>query len=135
MGKVLFKFCSGEGARAILKGNTIFVTSLLDLNDPFEMRPAWTDAHENRFVQDQQMRSNLSAGMPVMGAFAGGKLRQIGTMPYIPPERPLPVESQRGISDLHNSKVFEVLHSQYRVLSLVGDLFDLEKETSESDPH
>jgi hypothetical protein len=27
-------------------GNSIFITSPLDLNDPFEMRPAWTDEHE-----------------------------------------------------------------------------------------
>jgi hypothetical protein len=57
MANVLFKFCSGAGAISILKGNSIFITSPLDLNDPFEMRPGWTDEHQNRHFQDEQLRS------------------------------------------------------------------------------
>lgn len=135
MPKVLFKFCSGDGAGHILRRNEIFVTSPLDLNDPFEMRPAWTEEHEKRFLQDQQMGSNLTAGFPVMVAMEGGKLKPAGIMPYIPPRKPSPVDSQRGTSDMYNAGPFRFLHSQYRVFSLVGDLFDLAMEEGESDFH
>lgn len=135
MQKVLFKFCSGDGAVNILNGNAIFVTSPLDLNDPFEMRPAWTGEHERRFYQDQLTRSKMIAGLPVMAAVKGGKLKPAGAMPYISPQPPSTVEHQHGTSDGHNAGPFQVLHSQFRVLSLVGDLFDLGKGEGESDIH
>lgn len=133
MANVLFKFCSGAGAISILKGNSIFITSPLDLNDPFEMRPAWTDQHEQRHFQDEQLRSQKMAGMPIQVAVGEGKLKQAGTMPYFPPQKLGPVESHRGTSDLHNTQVFDKLHSKFRVLSLVGDLFDIAKGEGESD--
>jgi hypothetical protein len=111
----------------------MFVTSPLDLNDPFEMRPAWSEEHEKRFFQDQQMRSDLTAGLPMMAAVAGGELRPAGVMPHISPQQPSSVESQRETSDGHNAGPFRVLHSQFRVLSLVGGLFDLAMEEGESD--
>src|SRR5258706_187178 len=135
MGKVLFKFCSASGAAAILKGNAIFVTSPLDLNDPFEMRPGWTDDHEARFSRDQGIRSRLAEGAPILAAVANDQLQPCGTMPFIPPYEPTPVDSQRGIADSHNSEVFRDLHSHFRILSLVGDLFDLADGRGESDAH
>lgn len=134
MANILFKFCSGAGAVSILKGNSIFVTSPLDLNDPFEMRPAWTDEHQKRHFQDEQLRSQMAVGMPLHIATGDG-LKPVGTMPYFPPQQLGPVESHRGISDQHNSLVFGFLHSKFRILSLVDGLFDLASEEGESDTH
>src|SRR4051794_17155942 len=60
----LFKFCHADGAEKILGFESLFITSPLDLNDPFEMRPAWTDAHESRFFRDQETRNRLAEGVP-----------------------------------------------------------------------
>jgi hypothetical protein len=98
------------------------------------MRPAWTDDHEQRHFQDEQMRSNSTAGMPLLVATKEG-LKPGGRMPYLTPQSPTPVESQRGTADMHNSKVFRVLHAEFRVLSLVSDLFNLANEGGESDVH
>ena len=133
MPKALFKFSSGSGAVDILDGGSIFITSPLDMNDPFEMRPAWTNAHQARFRQDEQRRSEMTRGMPVMVATEGGKLVPGGTMPYIPPSPQTDVESQRGIADMHNDLVFARLHGQFRVLSLVASLFPLDAKGGESD--
>lgn len=135
MSNILFKFCSGAGAVSILKGNSIFVTSPLDLNDPFEMRPAWTDQHQQRHFQDELLGRQMTAGMPIHVVVDEGKLKQAGTMPYIPPQQLDPVESHRGIADGHNAQVFDELHSKFRILSLVGNLFDLTKQEGESDVH
>jgi hypothetical protein len=132
MANVLFKFCSGAGAISILKGNSIFITSPLDLNDPFEMRPGWTDEHQKRHFQDEQLRSQMAVGMPLHIATGDG-LKPVGTMPYFPPQQLGPVESHRGISDQHNSLVFGFLHSKFRILSLVDDLFDIANGEGESD--
>ena len=132
MAKILFKFCSSAGAISILKGNSIFITSPLDLNDPFEMRPGWTDEHQKRHFQDEQLGRQMTAGMPLHVATSDG-LKPVGTMPYFPPQELGPVESHRGISDQHNSSVFNFLHSKFRVLSLVADLFDIAKHEGESD--
>ena len=132
MAKILFKFCSGVGAISILKGNSIFITSPLDLNDPFEMRPGWTDEHQKRHFQDEQLRSQMTAGMPLHVATVDG-LKPVGAMPYFVPQQLGPVESHRGISDRHNSLVFDLLHSRFRILSLVDGLFDLTNGEGESD--
>lgn len=133
MANVLFKFCAGAGAVSILKGNSIFITSPLDLNDPFEMRPGWTDQHQQRHFQDEQLRSQMTAGLPMHATVGGGIIKQVGTMPYSSPQQLGPVESHRGISDLHNSQVFVFLHSKFRILSLVSGLFDLGNGEGESD--
>jgi hypothetical protein len=132
MANVLFKFCSGAGAISILKGNSVFITSPLDLNDPFEMRPSWTDEHQKRHFQDEQLRSQMAVGMPLHIATSDG-LKPVGTMPYFQPQQLGPVESHRGISDQHNSLVFGFLHSKFRILSLVDNLFDIAKGEGESD--
>ena len=103
------------------------------MNDPFEMRPAWTNAHQARFQQDEQRRSEMTRGVPVMVATEGGKLVPGGTMPYIPPPPQTDVESQRGIADMHNEMVFSRLHGEFRVLSLVSSLFQLGTQGGESD--
>lgn len=132
MANVLFKFCSGAGAISILKDNSIFITSPLDLNDPFEMRPGWTDEHQKRHFQDEQLRSQMAVGMPLHIATNDG-LKPVGTMPYFPPQQLGSVESHRGIADQYNSLVFGFLHSKFRILSLVEDLFEITNGEGESD--
>jgi Protein of unknown function (DUF2971) len=120
--KLLFKFCSAECAAAILEHNQIFITSPLDLNDPFEMRPGWTDEHASRQNLNEQMRTALTTGMPVFSARTEGPVH-IGQMPQLEVQPPMNVESQRGIADGLNEQVFEILHQHFRVLSLVSELF------------
>jgi hypothetical protein len=119
----LFKFCSADSAVAILEHGQIFITSPLDLNDPFEMRPGWTEEHEARQHLNEQMQSELTAGMPVFAAMADGSPLPIGSMPRLEVRSPMEVESQRGIADGLNQKAFEILHRHFRVLSLVSELF------------
>jgi len=133
MTAVLFKFCSGDSGVRILKGHSVFVTSPLDLNDPFEMRPGWTDNHEQRFAADQHLRSKLTAGSPACVVLANDMLHPIGRMPFLDPQPPTPVESHRGIADRHNSQIFRCLHLRFRILSLVSHLFDLSEGQGESD--
>jgi hypothetical protein len=59
----LCKFGNADGAAKILEFNTIFITSPLDLNDPFEMRPAWTNTHELEQFEERQIRDQLMAAM------------------------------------------------------------------------
>lgn len=128
----LFKFCSAAGCAAILRDKRIFVTSPLDLNDPFEMRPAWTDAHEERFHQDQQKRNDSVAGKPLFVALEGGNVLRSGTMPRMTEPSPIPVDNHRGTSDTHNQRVFEVLHKSFRILSLSAGILDIETSSEES---
>src|SRR5438477_8195375 len=102
----LFKFCTASGAIKILEGNSIFITSPLDLNDPFEMRPAWTGEHEARRHENERLRSELTQGIPLFVAANGDELIPGGKMPYVPPHPKLDVESMIGISDHLNEGVF-----------------------------
>ena len=121
----LFKFCSAAGAASILTRGEIFITSPLDLNDPFEMRPGWTAEHEERRHLNEQRRSTLTAGMPMFAAMADGPPVYMGPTPQEQPQPAMDVESQRGISDGLNQRAFKILHERFRVLSLVSGLFDL----------
>jgi hypothetical protein len=112
---IFFKFCSGDGAAAILGTNSIFVTSPLDLNDPFEMRPAWTDDHVKRAKQDEELRSQLT-GFPSLSSHPDTS-----------------VETHRGLADMNNALIFRELHRRFRVLSLVRGLFDFSDQSKESD--
>ena len=111
----LFKFCSADSAKGILENNCVFVTSPLDLNDPFEMRPAWTADHEHRRYLNEQKRDKLMALAPHET------------------QMPMDVKSQRGIADGLLGPAFEILHERFRVLSLVGGLFALAGNDGESD--
>ena len=133
--KTVFKFCTAGGGAAILRSRSLFITSPLDLNDPFEMRPAWTDAHEQRHHEDQETRNKMTDGMPILAAMEGGKLQRIGTMPKLAEKPTTPVEHQLGIADMHNEGVFRLLHEHYRVLSFSTGILNLEKSHDVSDEH
>jgi hypothetical protein len=128
----LFKFCNGTGGAAILKERSVFITSPLDLNDPFEMRPAWTDAHAKRHHDDQETRNRKFAGKPMFVAMSDG-LRPSGRTPLLKEPAVTPVENQLGIADMHNERVFRTLHDQYRVLSFSTGVLDVERSHDVSD--
>lgn len=129
----LCKFCTAQGAEKVLAGNTIFITSPLDLNDPFEMRPAWTNEHELDQYENQQIRSTLVTGMPLYVCTEKGLVKG-GTMPLLKVEPPAPVDDQIGIADRYNKFVFDALHSRFRVLSLVPSVVDLSNTLTKSTP-
>jgi hypothetical protein len=111
----LCKFGSADGAAKVLEFGSVFITSPLDLNDPFEMRPAWTNTHELEQFEERQMRNQLTGGM--FGA-----------------EPPVPVDNQIGLSDHYNERVFRDLHERFRVLSLLPSIIDIEKNHAVSKP-
>lgn len=132
---VLFKFCTAVGGIAILQNRSLFITSPLDLNDPFEMRPAWTDAHAQRHHEDQELRNKMMAGRPIHVEAEDGTLARICNMPQFEEQPLVPVEHQLGIADRHNEGVFRLLHEHYRVLSFSTGILDLEKSHDVSDEH
>lgn len=115
----------------MLGRNTVFVTSPLDLNDPFEMRPAWTEDHEQRRFEDETSLAELTSGWPVITPSTDGKLEYVGTNERSV-QPPVSVERQFGIADHHNQLVFSEFHRTYRILSLVDALFDVEDPWAES---
>ena len=133
MPKALFKFSTAAGALAVMEYNSVFVTSPLDLNDPFEMRPAWTNEHEQRDFRNRLNIAKMTEGAPLFIAMQGDKAVRGGTMPFLEPHAAVDVETQRGVADTHNSQIFRQLHHEYRVLSFAGSLFDLAAGGGESD--
>ena len=131
----VFKFCTAVGGIAILQNRSLFITSPLDLNDPFEMRPAWTDEHAQRHHEDQVRRNNMMAGTPLLAPMQDGTVCRIGTMPLLEAQALGPVEHQLGIADMHNKRVFRLLHKHYRVLSFSTGILDIEKSHDVSDEH
>lgn len=105
----------------------------MDLNDPFEMRPAWTDAHEKRRHEDEARKNEMLEGIPVLAAMKDGTAPCIGTMPKRTQKPVTSVESHRGIADGLNGHVFQLLHNHYRVLSFSTGILDLENSHAESD--
>ena len=109
MTDTLFKFATAKGAIEILKKGKIFVTSPLDLNDPFEMRPAMLDDKQQdlkRFLEKQG------------GSFSSMDKNYINRT--------------FGLSDRDNKTVFKKLHERFRVLSWVSGLMNPEKNYDES---
>lgn len=128
----LFKFCTSEGAKAVLSSKSIFITSPLDLNDPFEMRPAWTDEHERRHIEDQEIRNSFMENAPVVMITGDNRLRPIMNLPKLIEQPPAPVANHRGIADTHHTNVFSVLHARYRVLSFATGILDAEADKTSS---
>lgn len=111
----------------------MFVTSPLDLNDPFEMRPAWTTTHEKRFHANQLNRSEMTTGMPLLLCTEAGLVDSGQLLPAIEADPLIDVEQQRGISDSHNAVVFRHLHAKYRILSFVSGLMPEEQPEFEAE--
>jgi hypothetical protein len=127
------KFCTAQGAAKILSGNSIFITSPLDLNDPFEMRPAWRKEHEENQFKERLIRKELTSGVPLFACTENG-LAPIGTMPALAVKPPIPPNDQIGLSDNYNLRVFEVLQRYFRVLSLVPLVVDISQNLTISEP-
>jgi hypothetical protein len=129
--RTAFKFCSAAGGAAILRNQSLFITGRLDLNDPFEMRPAWTDAHEQRHREDRELRNAMMAGAPIFLA-TESRPQLIGQMPKLEEQPTMPVDSHRGIADRHNGEVFRLLHGRFRVLSFATGILEIGKCHAES---
>ena len=127
----VFKFCSAAGGAAILRHQSLFITGPLDLNDPFEMRPAWTDAHEQRHREDRELRNKMMACSPLFLATESG-LKPMGRMHRLEEQPSTPVDSHRGIADTHNAEVFRLLHERFRVLSFATGILEIGKSHAES---
>lgn len=115
----------------ILKYNSMFITSPLDLNDPFEMRPAWTNDHEARFRANQLRLDDLKAGSPILVCTEQGVVDSGQVFQPPVPDPLMDVEHQLGIADGHNGQVFEHMHAKYRILSLVADLMPTSSQVEE----
>ena len=76
----MFKFSSADGVIKVLQYKSIFVTSPLDLNNPFEMRPAWTQGHVDRYRDNENYRSQMMAGVPISPVTDDGEIHFSGTM-------------------------------------------------------
>lgn len=121
------KFSRAEGAQKILNFNSVFITSPMDMNDPFEMRPQWTQEHEDHQTEFRNRRNQLSAGMPLMICTTEG-LKPGGIMPDLGEEPKHKVEDLWGFTDNNNRAVMEFLHEQFRILSLVRHVLDVEQD-------
>lgn len=110
----------------------MFITSPLDLNDPFEMRPAWTDAHSKRHQEDQEQRNKMVAGSPMLVATKDG-LKPSGITPRLKEPEMVPVDNQLGIADMHNKGVFRELHRRYRILCFSSGILDTRRSHNVSD--
>ncbi len=96
------------------------------------MRPAWTNEHRKRNQQDEQIRNEVTRGLPVIMAQGDG-WRPLGPLPDMPPSVQVDVNNQRGIADHFNEQVFAELHERFRVLSLVRSLPGFGVEPEEPD--
>ena len=120
----LFKFTDAKGAASILRTESIYVTSPLNLNDPFESRPNWPPSHEEAKHQEECAFSEHMATNPLGG---------VQISPSTPPR--MQVEQQYGIADRRNAHVFEHLHQRYRVLCLSANILDLSNDYGTTRPN
>lgn len=122
----------------MLRTNTVFISSPLDLNDSFEMRPKWTQEHENRNRDYRVARDKAIVGFPVYAEMTPGKFTLQDPLP--PPavdhddkfNPRMNVEDQYGIAETYNYNVAEYIHEIYRVLSLVEKMVDTKEKYQRS---
>ena len=95
----------------------------MDLNDPFETRPAWTRIHEERHREEQIYRDSQLRSGPMFACVEGG-LVQVDATVVTPEHQPVEIDAQYGLADIHNKEVFRNLHRRFRVLSFSRSLFD-----------
>src|SRR5678815_3061261 len=100
------KFSSAESAQKILDFNSVFITSPMDINDPFEMRPQWTQEHQDHQSDFRNWLNRISAGMPLMICTTEG-LKPGGVVPYRGEEPKRKVEDMWGFADEYNRTVME----------------------------
>lgn len=126
----LAKFGTVFGALEMLRTNTVFISSPLDLNDSFEMRPQWTQEHENRNRERRKARDRAIAGLPIFAEVIPGEFTLQGPQPPLAAGHDdkfnprMNVGDQYGIAEGYNYSVAEYIHDIYRVLSLVAKVLD-----------
>ncbi len=126
-----YKFSSGQSAKEILAQESLFVTSPLELNDPYESRFSWTDDHAEAAREDQKFREELFNYCEEAFYYDQDKesFEKVGFKGF--PDRPkveIPAEMHFHISDLHNTRFLDILHARFRVLSFAGKLFEVDKK-------
>lgn len=124
MNCALFKFCTAKGARRMLQSRSIYISSPLDLNDPFEMRPAWTNEHAERAWTEQELKNRAIEGHPIAICTEDGIVPSGTRMPRQDPQPHFDVESTYGISDLYNGRAFQIMHRRLRLLCFSEQVFD-----------
>jgi hypothetical protein len=114
----------------MLQDNCVFISSPLDLNDSFEMRPKWTQELQDKRTEEMRAREKLMGGMTFHVLTDTGIQKNAGVFPH-PTEESLDlfapkmkVEDQYGIAEGYNYSVAEYIHDTYRVLSLVENVID-----------
>ena len=132
MSELLFKFGRASGIASILETESIFITSPLDLNDPFEMRPAWTNIDETYARESRNALVRAAKGAPLF-MDTGDGVQQVGSFPTLEDEPEVDVDNQYGVADMHLSRIFSFLHKRLRILSWVSGLFDVDEDSSFSD--
>lgn len=103
----------------------------MDMNDPFEMRPQWTQEHQDHQTECRNWRNKMAAGMPLMICTTEG-LKPGGVVAYLGAEPKQKVENMWGFADEENGAVMEFLHHRFRILSLVRHVLDVEKDYQRS---
>lgn len=131
----VFKFGDADGAAKILANNTIFVTSPLDLNDPFEMRPAWTEDLARRDYERRLQRDLHITGLPIYTPTENGGIGFVGTKPAPEKREFVPPENEYGLADMHHTRAFGALAQNFRVLSFATEVFDPSERHADSRSH
>ena len=99
----------------------------MDMNDPFEMRPQWTQEHQDHHTDFRNRINKMASGMQRMICTTEGP-KPDGFMPDLGQEPILKVEEMWGFTDDYNRVVMEFLHQRFRILSLVRHVIDVEKD-------
>ena len=128
----LYKFCSADGAIKTLSGKSIFITSPLDLNDPFEMRPSWTQEHQEIYNSGKRARDEFARSVPNFVLSKNGP-EEIKVDHSKARGTPISteVETHRGLSDVFNKQVFNALHQKFRVCCFSREVVDEKGESDE----
>ena len=134
----LCKFGTVDGAIKMLAHNCVFISSPMDLNDSFEMRPQWTQELQDDNHVFQAEKEHMLAEFPMIDATDPGNLKIIN--PKKAPRKAEPnefnpkisVDQGYGLAESHNFSVAQYIHETYRVLSLVENVIDTTKSLQRS---
>ena len=96
---MLLKFSSAEGTNKILEGLSIFASSPLHLNYPFESRPSWTLAHQDQWREQQDIRDQMMAVAAIFGAMKGERIQQIANIPALDRRLHMDINNTYGLAD------------------------------------
>jgi len=105
----------------------------MDMNDPFEMRPSWTQEHQDHHTAFRNRLNALSAGMPLLIS-TKEELKHDGVTPRLERVPKMKVGDMWGFADNYNRAVMKFLHERFRILSFVRHVLDNQKDYQNSPP-